>query len=272
MIVVCLNGKILPSTEPLFTLNNRSFKWGDGVFETMKVYRGSILLGELHFERLLVSLKLLLIDMDLNREYLEERIIFLCEKNNCSELARVRLAVYRNEDGKAAFSIEAIPLPTDTMKWSLHGLRLAIYPFARKANDAFANLKSASFLPYVMASLHAQQNSCDDALVLNSENAIADSSRANLFLFKNNELFTPALHQGCVNGVMRRYLLENCKKHGIIVHQNKITEAELLEADEVFLTNAIQGIRWVKRFKEKEYGFEKTLALYHDLLSPLYSL
>lgn len=271
MNFVCLNGKILPASEPMLTIQNRGYKWGDGVFETMKVYKGNILLAGLHFERLFLSLKLLLIDTSLKKEYLTERILHLCGKNNCIELARVRLAVYRDETGQAGYSIEALPLTPDVMKWSPKGLHLTIYPLARKPGDVFANLKSANFLPYVMASLYAGQNSCDDALVLNSGNTIADSSRANLFLFKNDEMVTPALHHGCVNGVMRQFVLDSCKKQGIIVHQDKITETDLLEADEVFLTNAIQGIRWVKRFRDKEYGFEKTKLIYQQVLTPIYT-
>jgi branched-chain amino acid aminotransferase len=150
-------------------------------------------------------------------------------------------------------------------------LKIAVSPHARKGLDAFANLKSANFLPYVMASIYAQQNGWDDALVLNSANAIADSCRANIFLARNNELFTPALHQGCINGVMRRFLVDWCKKQGFIVRQEEITEADLLNADEVFLTNAIYGIRWVRQFREKQYTFDLTRNIYLQSLSTIYS-
>jgi branched-chain amino acid aminotransferase len=271
MNFVCFNNKILPASEPALTIQNRGYKWGDGVFETMKVHKGSVLFEELHFDRLSFSLKLLGIDAPFRQKELAENILKLCSKNNCTELARVRLEVYREENGGAGYTIEAIPLDEAAMNWNKRGLTLTISPHARKANDAFANLKSANFLPYVMASIYAQQNSWDDALVLNSNNAIADSCRANIFLIRNEEVFTPALHQGCVNGVMRKFVIDWCKKNGFVVHQEQITEADLLNADEVFLTNAIQGIRWVQRFKEKEYGFEKTFNIYRRSLSTIYS-
>ena len=271
MNFVCLNGKILPAAEPLLTIQNRGYKWGDGVFETMKVHKGKILLADLHFERLFLSLQLLQIDSSMQKENLTERILQLCGKNNCTELARIRLAVFRVEGRQAGYTIEALPLTPDLMKWSMEGIRLTIYPLARKSGDAFANLKSANFLPYVMASLYAMQNSCDDALVLNSGNAIADSSRANLFLVKNDELVTPALHQGCVNGVMRRFIIDGCKKLGMVVRQEIVTEDDLLEADEAFLTNAIQGIRWVKQFRDRHYISEKTKFIYQQLLAPIYT-
>jgi branched-chain amino acid aminotransferase len=271
MNFVCFNNKMLPAGEPVLPIQNRGYKWGDGVFETMKVYKGRILLEELHFDRLSFSLKLLGIDARFTQKELAENILKLCSKNNCTQIARIRLEVYREENGRAGYSIEALPLGEETLNWNSRGLTLTISPHARKANDAFANLKSANFLPYVMASIYAQQNSWDDALVLNSNNAIADSCRANVFLIKNGALFTPALHQGCVNGIMRRFVIDWCKKNGFVVHQEEITEADMMNADEVFLTNAIQGIRWVQRLKEKEFDFEKTLSIYQQSLSAIYS-
>jgi branched-chain amino acid aminotransferase len=271
MNFVCFNGKFFPAGEPLLDISNRSYKWGDALFETMKLSRGKILLNDLHFERLFLGLRLLGIGINLQKDVLEEQLIQLCEKNNCLDLARIRLAVFRDETGQSGYSIEALPLAKEAVSWNPQGVSLTLYPLARKVQDVFSNLKSASFLPYVLASLYASQNGFDDALVLNAENAIADSSKANIFLCKDGELFTPALHQGCVSGIMRRFVIEHCKKYGIVVHQDIITESDLLAADEVFLTNAIQGIRWVKLFKEKAYEFEKTKALYQQILSPLYS-
>ena len=94
---VCLNGDFFPAETPLLPVHNRSYKWGDGVFETMKVFRGKILLEDLHFERLFLSLNVLVIGNNLQIEILREKIIYLCEKNCCLDLARVRLAVFRDE-------------------------------------------------------------------------------------------------------------------------------------------------------------------------------
>lgn len=265
---VCYNGAFYPSGEPLLTVDNRSYKWGDGFFETIKVLKGEVLLSGLHFERVMVSMKLL----GINSEGYEESIIIqnilqLCHLNQCLSLARIRLSFFRTENNKAGYCIEAMPLTADYLEWNEPGLKIGLYPFARKAVDAFSNIKTASFLPYVLASLYASEHGFDDALILNAHLAVADSSRANLFIVNKGELFTPSLQEGCINGVMRRYLLEESKKRGITIFQKKITEKDLLDADELFLTNAIQGIRWVSSFKEKKYTHERTYSIYKSLLA-----
>src|SRR4030095_10075619 len=103
--------------------------------------------------------------------------------------------------------------------------------------------KSANYLPYVLADLHAKETGCEESIVLNTENNLCDASKANIFLLVKDEIYTPALHQGCVNGVKRRYIIEELKKEKIIVQQKQINESLLFEADEVFLTNAINDIR-----------------------------
>lgn len=269
MSFVCFNGDII-ADQPLFSAHNRSFKYGDGVFETIKVHKGKILLSELHFERLFTSLHLLKIKHAFNEAYLNERIVDLCQKNACSNLARVRLAVYREEDSNAGFVIEAFPLVGEATDWNKKGLTIDLYPYARKSKDAFANLKTANFLPYVLAGLYAKENGLDDSIVLNSSNHISDSSKANIFLIKDGGIFTPALHQGCVNGVMRRFLIDELKTMNYKIHQEEIGEDDLLNADEVFLTNAVIGMRWVSSFKKKKYVNSISSIIYSQLFSKIY--
>ncbi len=270
MALVCYNGNFYPDDQPLLTAGNRSFKWGDGIFETMKIWKNRILLESLHFERLFLSLKLLGMKQgNLSAVHLSHSILKLCEFNGCNDLARVRLALFRSNHNDVEYLIEAIPLSHDSMSWNEQGLNIGLYPFARKSVDAFANIKSASFLPYVLASLYAKENGLDDALVMNSHNLIADSSKANIFWIREDVIHTPPLIQGCINGVMRRFLMDAAKRNGQMVKQEELSEAELLHADEVFLTNAIQGIRWVRTFKGNQYGSEKTIEFYKQHLSTI---
>ncbi len=222
MSFVCFNGKFFSSAEPLFNAGNRGFRYGDGLFETMKVYRGKILLESFHFERLLLGLKMLQIKNCSNAVYLASLVSELCTKNKCIDLARVRLAVFRNEQGNAEFVIEAFPLLPDVNQWDEKGLTIDIYPFARKSPDAFSSLKTANFLPYVLAEIFAKERGLDDAVVLNAFNLLCDASKANIFLVRHKEIFTPALYQGCVSGVMRRFLLDELKLNGYRVHQGEV--------------------------------------------------
>ncbi len=269
---VCLNGDFFPAGAPLLSIQNRSYKWGDGVFETMKVCRGKLLLEDLHFERLFVSLQLLEVvkGSDFTQNNLVSNVLELCFQNNCLLSARVRLAVFRTEDNKAGYSIEAIPLDNSVNDWQEEGQIITLFPYARKNMDAFANLKSANFLPYVLAQRYAIEKKADDALVLNAQNLLCDSSKANLFLLKDKHVFTPALHQGCINGVMRRVVLEEIKKMGLRLQQEEITEEQLLSADEVFLTNAIQIIRWVKEYKHVHYTCTQTRKIFEVVSASIF--
>ena len=270
---VCFNGEFYAADAPLLTVQNRGFKWGDGLFETMKVYDGRLLLEPLHFERLFVGLKLLQVEISerFSAVKLVQEILALCAENNCLDSARIRLAVYRNEDNLASYSIEALSLDKKSNQWSEEGQTVCLYPYARKSMDAFANVKSANYLPYVLAQKFAAEKGVDDSLLLNAANFLCDSSKANIFLVKGSTVYTPALHQGCVSGVMRRVVMEEVKKLGYRLHHDEVSEEDLLRADEVFLTNAIQIIRWVKHYKNATYGCEKTKQIFDAVAASIFS-
>jgi branched-chain amino acid aminotransferase len=269
---VCFNGQFFLADAPLLPVQNQSYKWGDGVFETMKVFRGKLLLEELHTERLFSSLQLLGIEwsIQVTRENLAIKVLELCRRNNCLSSARIRLAVFRNDDNTAGYSIEAIPLDEKVNQWQDDGMVISLYPYARKSMDAFSNLKSANFLPYVLAQRYAAERGVDDAVVLNAANHLCDSSKANLFCINGKNLYTPALHQGCVNGVMRRVVLQEAKQLGFRLHQDEVKEEDLVAAEEVFLTNAIQIMRWVKAYKNVTYVHTQTRQLFEAVTATIF--
>ena len=258
---VCVNGKIMAADEAAIQVSNRGYRYGDGLFETMKRRQNQILLGALHFERLFYGMALLKFNVPeyFNPDRISREITELCRKNECNKLARVRLSVSRGNGGlyddtrDFCYSIECWPLK-DSINDSLgEGMLIDIYPDARKSCDLFSNLKSANFLPYAMAAIHAQEIGLDDCLLLNINDRIADSTTANIFLVKGDKIVTPPLTEGCVSGVMRKFLLKNFNNRGYQFLEEKIEVDDLLKADEIFLTNAIHGLRWVKQFREKTY-------------------
>lgn len=270
---ICFNGSFYDEGIPLFTAANRGFKYGDGLFETMKVYRGRLLLADYHFERVLTGLRTLQIERwsESTVPQLLEAVLQLSRRNGCEHSARVRLAVYRTDDNKANWVAEAIPLPNEINEWTTEGLRLTLYPDAVKSTDAFSNLKTANYLPYVMAARFVELNGADDAVVLNGAGRLCDTSKANLFLLKAEALYTPALSEGCVAGVMRRTVLETARTAGYRVYETGLTEEDVLNADEVFLTNAIQMIRWVQRYKTSRYGCAQTLKIFDAVASTVFA-
>lgn len=264
MNFVCFNGAFFSEETPLFSTQNRGFKYGDGLFETMKLQDGTLLLSNYHFDRLWQGLRILQIEIPefFTKENLRQQIGLLCQMNNCLNAARVRLAVFRSNTNRAEYVIEATPLPGTAGQLNETGWKIDLYPYARKSMDALANLKSANYLIYVLADKFARDNGLNDAVVLNTKNGLCDTSKMNIFLLKQYKIFTPSLAQGCVNGVMRRHFIFNLKKLGYTVHQVALKELDLLQADEVFLTNAIQGMRWVQQFRNKIYNNKNCLEIY----------
>lgn len=271
---ISVNGKIVSSDAPVLLTANRGYRYGDGLFETMKVVEEDIQLAQYHFERLFAGLSLLqfAIPKLLTAERLQEEVLLLCRKNECEELARVRLSFSRgngglyDQDKTPQYIIECWPLNNTVNKLNENGLVIGLYKTAQKSCDVFANIKSANFLPYVMAALFAKENKWNDCLVMNTNSNIADSTIANIFIIKEGIIITPPLTEGCVNGVMRRHLLAVLPKTGYTIEEKPVTPADIENADEVFLTNAINGIRWVRQFGSKIYDNSATAAIYHTII------
>jgi len=276
---VCVNGRFLSSEEPVLLAANRGYRYGDAIFETMKLFEGKILLEEFHFNRLFAGLELMKMNVSgsMTKEKLREEIQSLCRKNDCTGLARVRLSVYRghgglfDDPGQAGYIIEAWPLDIIANELNENGLITGIYPDGRKSRDMFSGMKTASFQIYSMAALYAKEQKWNDALVLNSSDRLADSTIANLFLIKEDRIMTPALDEGCVAGVMRAHLLQALKEGGHNVSEARLGPDDLLNADELFLSNAIRGIRWVGRIGEKKYSRDKTVHIYDRFVKTILS-
>jgi branched-chain amino acid aminotransferase len=275
---ICLNGKLFPACEPVLMADNRGYRYGDGLFETMKMINGKIILEKYHFERLFNGMKLMKFRAPslFNAAKLRKETLSTCKKNKCDELARIRLSVFRGNGGlydatkNLQYIIECWQADGPVNQINKNGLIIDIFPDSQKGCDVFSNLKSANFLPYVMAAHYAQENKLNDCLVCNVKGQIADATIANVFLVKKNLIITPALTEGCVNGVMRRYLLEKMKVSSFEVREGVVSKNDLETFDEVFLTNAMNGIKWVKQFRDKKYSNEQTLKIYKDFIMPLY--
>lgn len=273
-LFININGVVTTNNQQVLRADNHSYRYADGLFETMKVENGKIKLEHYHFERLFSGIKDLRFDLSglFTREKMSEEIIQLCRKNGCEKLSRVRLSVSRGNaglydcDDKFQYLIESWPLEDTVNKLNEIGLVIDIYPDARKSMDKFSNLKSANYLPYVMAAVWAKENKLNDALVLNSYERICDATIANVFWVKDGVIYTPPLSEGCIAGVMRRYLIEHAIGQGFEIKEKELYPADLETVDEVFLTNAISGIRWVSMFRNKTYPCNLSKKIFKGLV------
>ena len=151
------------------------------------------------------------------------------------------------------------------------GLVIDIYNEARKTADAFSMIKNNNYLPYAMAARWCKKKNLDDALVMNGYGRIAEGTTSNVFMVKDNVVQTPPLSEGCIAGVVRRHLLQYMAEKGMAFVEKTLTPGDVLQADEIFLTNAGFYIRWVKQCGEKIYNNAISEKLYKDAIVPLIS-
>ena len=271
------NSQFFLLDKPVISAGNSGLRYGDGLFETLRLSKDRILNVDYHFERLFKGLNLLQFEApkSMSSDFFTKKIFELLKKNGHHKEARIRLMVFRGEgsvfeskNNSPNFIIETWQLPHE-IQWNENGLVIDIYPGAVKACDQFANLKSNNFIPYIMAGRFAKEQKLNDAIVLNSFGRVCDTSVANVFVIKENNIFTPPLSEGCIAGTMRRWMLEKLVLDGFIIKEKVLTEEDLLEADELFLTNAIHPVKWVKSFREKSYGNKSVTKIFEHVVNLL---
>jgi branched-subunit amino acid aminotransferase/4-amino-4-deoxychorismate lyase len=276
MSYVNYNGKIIKEDEICISPENRAFRYADGFFETMKIVDGKIALKELHFQRLFDTLKVLKYPI-FNfpaASVLENEITALAKLNHNESCGRVRLVIFAGNglindisERVPNFIIQTYPLKAGLYSLNKKGLSIGFFKDAVKPCDTYSSLKSNNCLPYIMASLWAKENELDDALLLNPYNNLADATIANVFIIKDGFIKTPLLTDGAVNGVMRRYLVNCFKLEGLPFIEATITAQDVLEASEVFLTNAIYGINWVEKIGTSLYTSQMIELVHNKFLN-----
>jgi aminodeoxychorismate lyase len=268
------NGKIYAANTPVFGPSNRGVRYGDGIFETMKLLNGNLLFADNHFARLWKGLQLLQFDIPkhFSPELLQESILSLAKKNKHQAKARVRLTIVRGngglydaENNTPHYCIETWALQTEDIL-NTNGLVAGIYDAVKKTTGAISNCKHNNYLPYAMAALHAKKQKWNDAIVLNSYGNICDSTIANIFYIKDAVIYTPALSEGCVAGVMREHILQQLRDNGYTCKETTVTVNDILQADEVFVTNATYNMRWIKQIDNASYKNELVQKIYNTLL------
>lgn len=269
------NGTSFAEQETSLHPDNRSFRYGDGLFETIRFASGEMPLWDLHMERLFSGLSTLKVSYGkhFTPALLRQQVISLCRKNDLPN-ARIRITVSRGEGGileptapTPDYVIQCWPLDEAVPRFNANGLHLHTFEDGLKPADALANLKSTNYLVYAMAAIHAKTHKANDAIVLNHFGRVADSSIANIFWVEGSQVFTTPLSEGPVAGVLRKYLLSkiNCIERPASV-------SILQQATEVFVTNAVRGIQWVGQINGNDLPHPLTsLRIYQDIIEPLFA-
>ncbi|HET6253038.1 MAG TPA: aminotransferase class IV [Puia sp.] len=291
------NGEVREETIALLRADNRGFRFGDGLFETMLLKQGKVRLGQYHFERLVAGMQLLRLEFPqaVSLEMMERQIGELCARNGIGGLCRARLTVFRRGGGmyngldrRADYCIEVSALGVHGSapgaqgsavgaqegalagaEWVEDGLVLDVFPDGRKSCDIFSGVKSNNYLLSTQAGMFARERGVDDCVLVNSHGRVAETTVANIWWVKNGVIYTPPLSEGCVAGVMRRWLLERLPGAGYSVREEPIGPDELIGAGEIFITNAIRGVRWVREFRGAQFGCRLAAAIGKDIVGKI---
>ncbi|MCA5003573.1 aminotransferase class IV [Sphingobacterium bovistauri] len=268
------NGAIVPEDSKLLAVDNRGFRYGDGLFETMLYQGGEIRFLHFHVERLQRSMqKIQLEQYTMFDEYFIKKITDeLIRKNNMvGQRVRVRLGVYRDGAGiysplsnKPAYVLEIQKIDIQVRDKKV-GLIVDLYTEIKKPFSDLSELKSNNSLVYVLAGNYKKKFDYDDVFILNQDGFLCEALTSNIFVYFDKVLYTPALNQGCIDGVMRRVVMDMAADEDISVVEAQISPEVMKKADELFCTNAVQGIQWVMGYKQKRY-FNKLSRILQEKL------
>ena len=260
--MINFNGTIQSSSANLL-VNNRAFLYGDGVFETVKILDQKVLFLEDHYFRLMSSMRVVRMEipMHFTLEYFEEQLLSLAAIKNLGASARARITVYRNEGGyylpeqhEVSFLIDIVALNQSLYEIELGAYEVDLFKDFYITKQLLSSIKTTNKLINITGSIFAKENGLDNCLLLNDSKNVVEALQGNLFMVMGNQLITPPVAEGCLNGVMRKQLIDLAKKmDGMEFLEAPISPFDLQKADELFITNVIKGIQPITKYRKKEF-------------------
>ena len=260
-----LNGNLIDHSS-FITSENRGYKYGDAVFETIKAVHGKLLFWEDHYFRLMASMRIMRMEipMHFTMEFLEAEILKTIEASSLlKSSARVRLNVDRGDGGKylpkgkdISYNISVEALTSDFYSVSKQETyTVDLYKDFFIAPGLLATLKTNNKAINVLGSIYAEENGWDNCLLLNTNKNVVEALNGNLFVVSGESIKTPPLEDGCLKGIMRKQLIEVIVNSGdYVIEEASISPFELQKADELFISNVITGIQPILKYRKKEFA------------------
>ena len=253
------NGSIVAFDDVNITHDNRAYKYGDSVFETIKVINGKLVFWEDHNFRLMASMRMLRmkIPMNFTLEYLEEEILKTISINNQNNL-RVRLSITRKDGGFYTPTTNEIDYLIDCREIkskTKNSYKVDLFKDFYLYSGHLSTIKTNNKLIHTLASIFAKENELDNCILLNERKGIVEATNASLFLIKGTLIKTPLLTEGCLKGIARQKVIQIIKSSGDYqIEEAIISPFEIQKADEVFVTNSIIGIQPVTNYRKKVFS------------------
>lgn len=262
--MVNFNGELLASDAKFLNHENRGLRYGDALFESIRVIRNKVIFWEDHYLRLMASMRILRMEIPMNftMEHLEVEILKTIEASKMSDAVRIRLSVFRNNGGlylpdsrHVSYLIEAKPLDSPFFILNGHEYEVELFKDFYVNADLLSTLKTNNKIINVVGSIFAQENGFQNCLLLNHSKNVVEALNGNLFMVNDKTITTPPLQDGCLNGIIRKKLIGLIKKfEEYTLKEESISPFDLQKADELFITNSIVGIRVISKYRKKEFG------------------
>lgn len=244
---IWINERFLDSKNANVSVFDRGFMYGDGLFETMRSYDGKVFRMMDHLDRLFRSFRVMRLKVPYDAKYLAGTVYATLGLNKLKD-AYVRITVTRGDatpglTAKDDSNPNVVIFAKEFTNYPEHmysrGISATIVNVRQNEHTPVTGIKSLNFLNYIIARFHAKDGGFDDAILKNSQGNIAEGATSNIFIVRQKELITPSLESGILPGVTRRVVLELARHVHLRARELRITEADLLGADEVFLTNSL---------------------------------
>lgn len=237
---------------------NRAINYGDALYETLLVIQGQMIFFEAHYLRLLSGMRQLKMEIpdELAFDYFKKNIEKYIFKTKFPK-ARLRITVFRNAEGfflpnanKIGYILDIQPVnQSENENYSL-----GIYKDNTQSNSSLDTIKSTNRLINVMASIYAKEHYFDNVLLLNSNKRVVSVTNANFFTVKDTIISTPQISEGCIQGITRQKIISSLAPTlGFQVIETSIEPYQILDADEIFITNSIIGIQSITAYKNKRF-------------------
>lgn len=261
--VISLNRTMVEATKARVAAVSSATLYGRGVFTTLAVYNSKPFLWSKHWQRLAAHAAKLDIDHS------------GCTEKSVGEAVNKLIAVNQVKDGRARVTMLArsgrdfwkarfpstrktdlLIMTGDPYRVSQNGLSLAVSPYRISTFSPLAGIKSLNYLDHVLSKEEARSRDFDEAVVLNERGEIVSATTANIFWAKNGTLHTPALSSGALAGITRECVIDIADKHFVPLVEAVYEMADLVEADEIFLTSSGLGVAPVTTFDFRRYAVE----------------
>lgn len=269
---VYVNGKLVPAKEAVVSIFDHGFLYGDGIYETMRVYDGVIFMLDEHLRRLHRSASMIGLTVPLDRNSLKTSVYDTLMANSLKN-AFVRLTISRGY-GPIGLDPDFCPAPTiviiaQEMKdypksFYERGIGIIIPETRRNFREAInPQIKSLNFLNNILAKIEAKKRSAYEVIMLNVYGKLTEGTICNVFFYKDGTLCTPSLECGILDGITRGAIIDLALRDGIRVKEGEFTKEDLYSAEEVFITSTTLEVMPVSKVDDQNYAVGNITKLLH---------